>query len=194
MFKVVEKYFDESQFELLREEAQRQRPHLKQVRYDEYRMNHGHLYSPARFDYSEPGPVLDDLQRGSRLRAVFQELFDADVQARSATYNYYSKGDYLGVHRDAPDYVFDVLISLTPSTGPLTLYPDAELVPAADLCDQLRSGAALGRGVRLDLPLRSIVIIEGSRFPHERTPVPEECIVATMAFSTGLTQHHRGAS
>ena len=184
MYKVVEHFFDEAQMGLLIEEARSRYAESELLRLEEHELiAQGHFYSPCHYRSSEPGPLLEELRHGEPVAQILKECFEVEVTPLTGSYNHYAVGDYIGIHRDAPDCNFTALIALSPHIGPLSLFPDLARLDNSELYTRLKSTRALGEVVQLDLPFGSITVIEGSVVPHSRPPVQVECTLATMCFT-----------
>ncbi|MFC6084539.1 hypothetical protein [Sphaerisporangium aureirubrum] len=184
MYHTFTRVFTERQTTALVAEADARRPEATPVAVPQARLHGDHAIPASRFRRAGTGPALDAVVTTVVKRVVRDDLglsFGLGLIPVRTAYNYYDPGDHLGVHLDAPECRYTVLVPLSPQIEPLEVYPALAGAGARELHHRIITGT-LGPPVRVPAPYGGLVVVQGSVMPHARPPATHPCRVATVCF------------
>jgi hypothetical protein len=142
-----------------------------------------------QFQSAQPGPLLSWLHQHDELKSLLRRIVGDDGVAASSNvaYMYYDLNSYIDMHTDVPECEATVLTSVHGKTPPLIAYPrfrgrsPSELLRIA----HRHRGRPPG-GVKLEVPMGGLLIIDGRRLPHRRPPLAADatpCGIAALCFA-----------
>ena len=141
------------------------------------------------FMSAHPGPVLSWLGHHPDLLSLVRFVTGNDQLEASGdgAYMYYDGTSFIDVHTDVPECQATVLTSVVGRVPPLIAYPRLRGIDLPQLLNVANSTA--GRptgGVRVEVPVGGLLIIDGRALPHRRPPVLSgegPFAIAAMCFS-----------
>ncbi|MEN0085486.1 MAG: hypothetical protein AAGC66_12055 [Leifsonia sp.] len=158
----------------------------------------GSLMSAARSSTADPGPVLAGLLHDSALLAELRTVTAMPgLNPTRASYCFYGRDDYLGLHRDVRACGVTLLLELSDCLEPLTVGVDLASFSNDDLVRFATENGSLPSrtGVAAQVPRDRFAVLDGRKFPHWRTP--HRCdrtgTVITLCFFDGFVTRTSGA-
>jgi len=145
----------------------------------------GRMLSALRNWYAGDGTADKDDDERAALATRLAPWAGERLDPAHASYLYYARGDFLGLHRDHVSCGLTVLVWLSGPAGPLYLHPELQDLDEQSLHAVARqsSGHPPG-GVEVDIRAGPVVL-RGHVLPHDRPPHPhdEELVLTTFCFS-----------
>lgn len=139
----------------------------------------GSMISPYRFVNSPGGPRLKSLHRSRKLIAIAREAtgINSLIPAR-ASYNFYRRGDFVGLHRDNVRCAITFTFPLTVGLEPMKWAPELRGATNAELVDLVSTLGLFPVGhSQFALAARQLHGFDGYNTPHWREPVGRELAI-----------------
>jgi SAM-dependent methyltransferase len=126
------------------------------------------------FTSAHPGPVLSWLSHHPDLLSLVRSVTGNYQLAASGdgAYMYYDVTSFIDVHTDVPECQATVLTSVVGRVPPLIAYPRLRRIGQPQLLNVAKATA--GRpagGIRIEVPVGGLLIIDGRELPHRRPSV-----------------------
>ncbi|HBH5716052.1 hypothetical protein [Dermabacter hominis] len=144
----------------------------------------GSFASPSQFRVHSAGPTLQALHRNKDLLATVRTITGLDrlIPVR-ATYNYYSPGDYMGVHRDEIRATVTLTFPLTDGMPPTHYKAEGREWDDDSLMAYVEENGSLPEdGDEMTLEPDTINMFDGYNIPHWRAPVTEQHILGNLIY------------
>jgi len=174
----------DAELENLRVEAAKQRPFAHGRFLERASLgSEGRLLSQSAHWAAAPGLALAELHEDARTRDFVCSLAGRRLFPTRATYLYYPRGGFVGLHTDIHACSVTLLIGLTPGLDDLVVHPelvDADPTTLLDLA--VRHGGIPLSGTSVRYPENGWLVIQGATLPHHRPPATRPCTVATICF------------
>jgi hypothetical protein len=151
----------------------------------------GSLTTDTRFSFCPAGRILRTLHRSSTLLATLRAGTGlADLRPARAGYNFYRRGDHLGIHRDAKLAAVTVVVDLCASLPAMRWSPlHAHTANSALLRLVREEGVFPADHPTLPVPSDHLRAFDGRTVPHWRPPFEGELgMLATCSFATDQPQ------
>jgi hypothetical protein len=130
----------------------------------------GSFATPSRFHVHSGGPVFNGLLQSRAMIRVVRELTGLPrlIPVRCA-YNYYSDGDFMGIHRDSIKATLTITFSLTPGLPGMGWAPQLRKSPNKTLHELAAAKGIFPEGFHtMPVPYRGLRGFNGYNIPHWR--------------------------
>jgi len=127
----------------------------------------GSVGGPLLQYWSNAGPALDALHRDPGIVTLAGELMGTPMQPVQASYLYYRRGGYCGLHRDRAEFEVQLLVAVAGPVAPLTIHPELAGMKAGELVTVFEAGGT-SEGQQITFPRRGAIVLRGSAVPHAR--------------------------
>ena len=178
-------YGDQGLWESLEAESSRQR---EAARLEEHRkvssLRDGSFRSATRFHNAPGGPALTALLRSRDLLSLARQATGVPtlVPVR-CSYNYYERGDFIGVHRDALRCTLTFTFALMPGLEPMHWAPQLRKADNQAVAELVSAHGATPDGFpELPVAYRELRGFDGYNVPHWRTPAQGPGVLGALCY------------
>jgi hypothetical protein len=146
----------------------------------------GRLVSPSAHSVALGGDALSAIHEDAAVLRFLRELTGRRLFPTRATYLYYPRDGFLGIHTDIATCSVSLLVALSTDVDDLVVHP--ELVGASGTALMKLAGDQTGTapGVGVPFPCRGWIVLLGADLPHRRPRTARPSWVASLCYDALL--------